>query len=319
MIEGISIYLLEKLIGKAGEGIGEKTLGGLSKIASSRFRRFVNRKKLDFLSSDEDFNRVRSQLETLQQLYQDIFHKIDEMYQMAWPPERVGVFASDRVLLISSKLGEIEQRQNQIMEILEHLSRSCPSILILIGRLMTDFQDVIELLTVSRWKGILDQEFMFVTYVPRLINTRAGLIYAAKESIDRNLKVFENAVSSGDVDTATLIRMRKYERLSYVMGTAIVSAISFIDGAKKGAEIPKAVEAVSNLVKALRMETEILRRLNAGPLSDDLPQDKLWDAKQHRQMAFKMLSSEETGTIDERIDKVNLEAKKAIKCLRKIE
>jgi hypothetical protein len=319
MIEGVALYILEKFLGKAGEAIGEKALGELSRLGAANFRRFVNRRKLDFLSSNEDFSGVRAQLECIHRLFKDIFHKIDEMYHMAWPPDKVGVFSSNKLSLISAKLAEIQRQQLQIMDILNQLSRSYPSIPVLIGRFMTEFQDTIELLTISSPRGTLDRELIFVTYVPRVINTRAGLIYAAKESIDRNLGIFKKAVSHADVDAVTLVQMRKYERLSYVMGTAVGSTLDYMDSVKKGAEIPKIVEALSNLIRAHRLETERLRGLKAGPLSGNLPREQLWEAQQHIQQSFRMLSSTETGPMAERIAKANTEAKKAIKSLQRLE
>lgn len=317
MIEEVVPYIFGKFFGKTVEAAGEKALNRLSRLGAANFRRLINRRKLDFLSSGEDFTKVKAQLECLQRLYKDIFHKIDEMYHMAWPPDEVGVVSSKKLLLISAKLEEIERQQIQIMDILDQLSSTYPSILVLIGRFMTEFQDTIELLTISSPKGKLDRDLIFITYVPRVINTRAGLIYAAKESIDRNLRVFKKAASRGNVDVVTLVQMRKYERLSYVMGTAVGSTLDFMDSLKKGAEIPKIVETLSNLIRALRLETERLRRLKAGPLSNNLRQEQFWKAKQHIQKAFRMISPNEIGPMSKRIAKANSEAKKAIKSLQK--
>lgn len=132
-----------------------------------------------------------------------------------------------------------------------------------------------------------------------MICTRAGLLSGARQSVDRNLAVFKNEVSGGAVDADTLVKLRKYERLSYVMGTAVGVTLDFMDSIKKGAEIPKAVEALSNYLRALRLWSERLRDLDEGTLYDNQTQDALIEAREHFLEAYQLLSSETTGPMRE--------------------
>lgn len=106
----IASYILEKFLGKASESAGGKALGGLSGLAAKNFRRFVNRRRLDFLSSDDDFHMVRVQLELIQHVYRDIFRKLDEMYLQEFAHGDTGIFLSEPLLLISARLAEIQRQ-----------------------------------------------------------------------------------------------------------------------------------------------------------------------------------------------------------------
>ena len=113
------------------------------------------------------------------------------------------------------------------------------------------------------------------------------------------------------IPTETLVRLRQYERLSWVLGTAIGHAIDFMDRAKEGGNIPELIEAMSNSVQALRLVTERLRIAEGNATKDEVVDE----ANAHQLKATRILGSGGSGPIGDRIAKANLEATKAIRLL----
>ena len=122
---------------------------------------------------------------------------------------------------------------------------------------------------------------------------------------------FTQAAARNQIPTETLVRLRQYERLSWVLGTAIGHAIDFMDRAKEGGNIPELIEAMSNSVQALRLVTERLRIAEGNATKDEVVDE----ANAHQLKATRILGSGGSGPIGDRIAKANLEATKAIRLL----
>jgi len=300
-IGGVILWILGKVAGKAFEKGGEKAYDAVQE----KIHKLLGKKRLDFLSSDLDFRNARDIMEGIQKRYKAIFVKLDELY--AWG----GDIKKDRLTIVGAKLDEIIREHERIGLDFKHLAKRYPSLVLIIGKFMLDFQDTIELLAAAREDSELDRELMFVTYVPRVFNARGSRLWATKEEIDANLADFTQAAARNQIPTETLVRLRQYERLSWVLGTAIGHAIDFMDRAKEGGNIPELIEAMSNSVQALRLVTERLRIAEGNATKDEVVDE----ANAHQLKATRILGSGGSGPIGDRIAKANLEATKAIRLL----
>jgi hypothetical protein len=293
-IETFLLKIAEKFSGEAAS----KVAGGASKLSTTQLRRFLNRGKLDFLASNEDFLSAKGLVEQLGEKYETIFATLDEMYNRAPHPFRFGTYRELDGGAVVLKLQEIRALQEQTETILSELNRKYPSVLIIIGKFMMDY-------------------LVYATFVPRALHTRGGLLQTKIVEIEKNFTILKNAGDANLLSTEQLINLRRYERLSHVLDHATDAAIRFMEGVHDGAKIPIAIVALSNFQMAKQLGMQIGRDREGDHYRTNEESYAMKPVEGHIQTAVRLLRGDLVGPANERMKAVNREAKAAVRLLKK--